>query len=330
MIEKAIINSNLHIEEEDELINMPTYEIIETDYSLTVVVNGHLHKIEKDYEKAVPFFENAIDMDCTEWKYERGRFTITFSKLEMEADRYYKSNNPEEYLVLGIDGQRGEVRWEFNKFPHMLLIGAPGSGKSVMFKNVITQMGKDWELFFCDPKQVEFGELAYQGYRVAFDNEAIKNSIDQCVELMEERYTQMRENRCVKYTQLPEDIRPKPAFLIVDEFGAFFSLLPRKEADEYGTKLRILVQKGRAAGVQVCLLTQKASSKVMDTDTRDTIACSVAMGMNRPDSYDMAFGAEGRQLKPLTIGEGYYNIGTGIRKMKTYNLSDEEFIEYTS
>lgn len=330
MIEQAIINSNLHIEEEEEFVNMPTYEITETDYALTVVINGHLHKIEKDYEKAIPFFENALDLNVTEWKYERGRCTIVFTKFELEVDGYYSSKSPTDYLVLGIDPQQGEVRWEFNKFPHMLLIGAPGSGKSVMFKNVITQMEKDWELYFCDPKQVEFAELMYQGYRVAFDNDAIKQSIDDVVEVMEARYTLMREHRVVKYSDLPEDVRPKPCFLIIDEFGAFFSLLQRKEADEYGTKLRILVQKGRAAGVQCCLLTQKASSRVMDTDTRDTIACSVAMGNNRPDSYEMAFGAEGRQLKPLTIGEGYYNIGSGVRKMKTYNLSDEEFVEYTS
>ncbi|PAD33577.1 hypothetical protein CHH56_19085, partial [Terribacillus saccharophilus] len=74
-------------------------------------------------------------------------------------------------------------------------------------------------------------------------------------------------------------------------------------------------------------MTQKPSSKVLDTDTRDNLMCQVAMGSNKTESYVMAFGDEGRQCSPLAIGEGYYNIGNGIRKMKTYNLSTDEFVE---
>ncbi|PAD94340.1 hypothetical protein CHH50_19215, partial [Terribacillus saccharophilus] len=80
----------------------------------------------------------------------------------------------------------------------------------------------------------------------------------------------------------------KPCFLIIDEFAAFFSLLDKKkEGDPYTQKLRTIVQKGRAAGVQLILMTQKPSSKVLDTDTRDNLMCQVAMGSNKTESYVM-------------------------------------------
>lgn len=333
-VKEAVVLSRLHQEEKrDDIVIplIPPFKITENENYLIVEIDGFKDKIEKDYEKAIPIFENTLDMDVLEWEFKRGRCKIVFSKKELEVNEYYCSENPEEYLVLGIDPQYGEVRWEFNKHPHMLLVGAPGSGKSVMFKNVITQMGKDWELFFCDPKQVEFAELAYLGYNVAFSQDEIKKTLEEVERIMEERYTYLRENRVAKYTDLPEEKRFKPCFLVIDEFAAFYSLLEdNKAVTKYSGILRRLVQKGRAAGVQCILMTQKASSKVMDSDTRDTIACSVAMGMNRPEAYVMAFGEEGRQLKPLGIGQGYYNIGYGIRKMKTYNLSHSEFVERIS
>ena len=321
-IRRAIESTNLH-RELDEKIFYPKFKTAAKGNLIEVVIDGYSEKVEKDYEKAIPVFENVLDLDVVEWSYQRGTVRIVFAKGLLTADSFYESTNPTEYLTLGIDSI-GEVKWFYNKFPHMLLVGGTGSGKSTMFKSVIVQMQMDWELFFCDPKQVEFAELSYLGYKVAFDEDEIKQSIDRVVELMEERYSIMRENRVKEYRELDGLI--KPCFLIIDEFAAFFSLLEKKDAELYTKKLRTLVQKGRASGVQLILMTQKPSSKVLDTDTRDNLMCQVAMGSNKTEAYVMAFGDDGRECKPLGIGEGYYNIGDGIRKMKTYNLSTDEFI----
>lgn len=333
-VENAIRTARLHSVEKDEdyeIETLPKFTVQEDENTVVIMINGLVDKLEKDYEKAIPVFENILDLDVTEWKYQRGKVRIVLSKYDMDADYFYKSEDPAEYLTLGIDNIQGEVHWHYNRFPHMLLVGGTGSGKSTMFKSVIAQMPRDWELFFCDPKQVEFAELLYEGYRVAFSNDEIKHSIDTVVELMENRYAEMRQRRVKEYRELNGEM--KPCFLIIDEFAAFFSLLDSgkgKDAEQYTRKLRTLVQKGRAAGVQLILMTQKPSSKVLDTDTRDNLMCQVAMGSNKTESYVMAFGDEGRECSPLGIGQGYYNIGDGIRKMKTYNLSTAEFIENIS
>lgn len=320
ILEQAGLTS---INEKGELL-FPNFDTAENETSLAIYIEGLPQHDEKKYEKAIPVFENILDLDVTDWNYSRGRVQMVFNKVDLEADYFYDTADAEEYLTLGIDTVNGEVHWHYNKFPHMLLVGGTGSGKSTMFKSVIAQMSKDWELLFCDPKQVEFAGLQFEGYDVSFSNEDIQASIDKAVDLMEERYSIMRENRVKEYRELNGQI--KPAFLIIDEFAAFFSLLDKKVADEYTKKLRTLVQKGRAAGVQLILMTQKPSSKVLDTDTRDNLMCQVAMGSNKTESYVMAFGDEGRECRPLSIGQGYYNIGQGIRKMKTYNLAEEEFI----
>ncbi|PAD33579.1 hypothetical protein, partial [Terribacillus saccharophilus] len=89
--------------------------------------NGVVGKVEKDYEKAIPIIEHLLDLDVTEWNYQRGRVNIILSKNAVEADYFYRSSVPEDYLTIGLDQTQGEVKWHYNKFPHMLLVGGTAS-----------------------------------------------------------------------------------------------------------------------------------------------------------------------------------------------------------
>ena len=159
---------------------------------------------------------------------------------------------------------------DYRAIPHCLTLGATLTGKSVYIRNLITGLAKlNVALVGIDCKRgVEQAPFAPRLSALATDPEQASDLLDALVEEMEERYDLLRKYQGISGAVadeeitsdiwgLPEEVRPVPLVLLVDEVAELFLVATRKDEDRRDhmvTQMIRFAQLGRAAGMflEVC------------------------------------------------------------------------------
>ena len=209
------------------------------------------------------------------------------------------------------------------KFPHMLIAGTTGSGKSVCMNSIIISLmykasPDDVKLIMIDPKMVELG--IYNGIPhllipVVTDPKKAAGSLQWAVTEMMRRYRSMSDagvrdlesyNSMIDGEEI-EGQRLPQVVVIIDEL-ADLMLVAAKEVEE---SICRIAQMGRAAGIHLIIATQRPSADVitglMKANIPSRIAFSVASAMESRIILDTV-GAE------KLVGRGdmlYSPIGSG-------------------
>ena len=209
------------------------------------------------------------------------------------------------------------------KFPHMLIAGTTGSGKSVCMKSIIISLlykasPEDVKLIMVDPKMVELG--IYNGIPhllipVVTDPKKAAGSLQWAVTEMMRRYRSMSDagvrdlesyNSMIEGEEIEGEKLPQ-VVVIIDEL-ADLMLVAAKEVEE---SICRIAQMGRAAGIHLIIATQRPSADVitglMKANIPSRIAFSVASAMESRIILDTV-GAE------KLVGKGdmlYSPIGSG-------------------
>lgn len=237
-------------------------------------------------------------------------------------------------LAIGetVDGR--VRRFDLREAPHMLVAGASGSGKSVFAHALIRQLREaSAELVLVDPKQVEFSR--YEG--ALTERDEIKDAIDGLVQTMEQRYTQLKAEK-------KRDAREagwKPTVLVIDEYADLVmgGDAPRKKKtkveektklgkvttwDEEGGPLGIseqiqrLAQKGRAAGIHIVLITQRASTKIITGDVKVNFPVKAVFRMAKAVDSQVMLDEDGAE-KLLGKGDMLFSTDAGTERLQGYN-----------
>ena len=209
------------------------------------------------------------------------------------------------------------------KFPHMLIAGTTGSGKSVCMNSIIISLlykasPEDVKLIMVDPKMVELG--IYNGIPhllipVVTDPKKAAGSLQWAVTEMMRRYRSMSDagvrdlesyNSMIDGGEVEGERLPQ-VVVIIDEL-ADLMLVAAKEVEE---SICRIAQMGRAAGIHLIIATQRPSADVitglMKANIPSRIAFSVASAMESRIILDTV-GAE------KLVGKGdmlYSPIGSG-------------------
>ena len=209
------------------------------------------------------------------------------------------------------------------KFPHLLIAGTTGSGKSVCMNSIIISLlykasPEDVKLIMVDPKMVELG--IYNGIPhllipVVTDPKKAAGSLQWAVTEMMRRYRSMSDagvrdlesyNAMVDNDQIEGEHLPQ-VVVIIDEL-ADLMLVAAKEVEE---SICRIAQMGRAAGIHLIIATQRPSADVitglMKANIPSRIAFAVASAMESRIILDNQ-GAE------KLVGKGdmlYAPIGSG-------------------
>ena len=209
------------------------------------------------------------------------------------------------------------------KFPHMLIAGTTGSGKSVCMNSIIISLlykasPEDVKLIMVDPKMVELG--IYNGIPhllipVVTDPKKAAGSLQWAVTEMMRRYRSMSDagvrdlesyNSMIDGGEV-EGQRLPQVVVIIDEL-ADLMLVAAKEVEE---SICRIAQMGRAAGIHLIIATQRPSADVitglMKANIPSRIAFAVASAMESRIILDTQ-GAE------KLVGKGdmlYSPIGSG-------------------
>lgn len=170
-------------------------------------------------------------------------------------------------IPIGVDTMNNVIYDDIAKMPHMLIGGQTGSGKSVFIRNIIQSLN-NCEVDIIDMKGLDFEDL---GKNIISEVPAALMLIKKLVHLMDERYKNKRVNA-------------KRRILIIDEY-ADLVMQTGKEKHEIGvfdengklktktttidtrkqleTDLARILQKGRAANINVIIATQRPSADIV-------------------------------------------------------------------
>lgn len=192
------------------------------------------------------------------------------------------------------EGIKHYIRHDFTKMPHMLVIGATGSGKSYFIKLLLGRIGlhiANCQLYVCN-------------YKADTDFEFLRGcpryfEFDRCIDGLNEFYTAF-ESR-LNGSDSSKEFR----LLVFDEFAAYLNSLDKKQAEEEKKKLSTLLMLGRSMNFHIIISQQRGDAQFFGT-ARDNFSAIIALGNLSKESKEMFFGEFKDQMLPLIgIGSGY-------------------------
>ena len=225
-------------------------------------------------------------------------------------------------FAVGKDINGSPIVGDIAKFPHVLIAGTTGSGKSVCTNSLIVSLlykstPEDVRFIMVDPKMVElapYNGIPHLLIPVVTDPKKAAGALQWAVYEMMKRY-QLFSNHGVKelsaYNKLAEtdpEMRKFPTVVVVIDELADLMLVAAKEVEE---SICRVAQMGRAAGMHLVIATQRPSADVitglMKANIPSRIAFAVASSLESRIILDNA-GAE------KLVGKGdmlYAPLGEG-------------------
>lgn len=254
--------------------------------------------------------------------------------IASEKFRNYKSKTA---IALGKDISGNCVVADIADFPHGLIAGATGSGKSVCINSLITSIlfkarPDEVKMIMVDPKKVEldvYNGIPHLLIPVVTDPKHAAGALNWAVGEMKNRYTLLKDNRVRNlqgYNRLMDEIGEPdsklPEIVIIIDELADLMLAAKNEVEGAINSLAALA---RAAGMYLIIATQRPSVNVVTGVIKNNIPTRVAFAVtSNVDSRTIldAVGAE----KLLGKGDMLYSPRGAAKPMRVQGnfVSDRE------
>lgn len=214
-------------------------------------------------------------------------------------------------IPFGKDISGKLVHANLQEFPHMLVSGTSGSGKSIFVQGLITTLimrntPDELRLLLIDPKRVEmsyFKDIPHLLCPPICEPQKSLVAFKKLVDEMERRYNLFEKNYVRDITSFnkvakEKGIQPLPIIVVfVDEYADL-----NDSCKEIRAPVVRIAQKARGAGIHLCIATQRPSVNVIDGVIKANIATHVAlMAANATDSNTII--GEGGAEKLLPHGD---------------------------
>ncbi len=194
-------------------------------------------------------------------------------------------------ICLGEDVAGEAVYFDIAKFPHLLIAGTTGSGKSVCINSIIMSLlykasPEDVKMILIDPKKVElniYNGIPHLLSPVISDPKKAAGSLAWAVSEMERRFGLIEAvgaRDINAYNKLTKD-DPDYEFMnriviIIDELADFMMTAP----DEVEDSICRIAQKARAAGMHLIIGTQRPSVNVITGLIKANVPSRIAFAVS--------------------------------------------------
>lgn len=177
----------------------------------------------------------------------------------------------------------------FADFPHILVAGTTGSGKSVFTHSLICTLimrnsPENLKLVLIDPKKVEmskYKDIPHLLCPIINDAEVAKLTMDKLVEEMNRRYDVLVNTGCSDIKQYIEmraedpTLEPMPYIVVfIDEFADLVDTCKDIKAPVVS-----IAQKARACGIHMLIATQRPSTNIIDGVIKGNLPTRVALAV---------------------------------------------------
>lgn len=226
-------------------------------------------------------------------------------------------NLPRHTMPLGRRVGNSLALWDPSRFPHLLLAGATGGGKSSTIRTlVIMAVLLGWDVYIADPKRLGYRMFAqWLGIpqsRVATDGQTMEAMV-----LAVAAETDRRYRLCEWGGSKPSDFRP--ILLIMDENTEAIAVMNtwarQQWAEEHPDKqvprgvrsqgvdaLWFIGRMGREGGVYGCYAHQRPDVSYIPGEARDNMVSRYAAGYLRANGLKMMFDREDIEQRVTVLG----------------------------
>ena len=235
----------------------------------------------------------------------------------LECDDFHSAKS-KTFVAIGKDVAGNPVFGDISKYPHALICGATGMGKSVCINSILISMlyrvrPDEVKLIMVDPKKVEF--KMYSGIPhllipVITESKQAAGALMWAVEEMERRYELIEKHNVRNLDAYNERVAENPSIgeklakivIVIDELADLMMMV----RDPVEDLIMRIAQKARAAGIHLIIGTQRPSVQVITGSIKANIptrmSCKVTSQVDSRTVFDNA-GAE----KLLDRGDMLYS-----------------------
>jgi S-DNA-T family DNA segregation ATPase FtsK/SpoIIIE len=221
--------------------------------------------------------------------------------ISYAKENFSKSNIP---VCIGISSLGEKVVRDLTNFPHIMLAGSTGSGKSVALNVLIMSIisirkASEVQLVLIDPKAVEFS--IYQALPnlltdVISETEDAVKCLSQLCSIMDERYKILKQNnvRNIKeYQDISQGGKLKMPYIVVviDELGD----LIMEGGKDIENSVGRLAQKARAAGIHLVLATQRPTADIIKGLIKTNVSGRLAFRVSSRVDSEVILGERGAE-----------------------------------
>lgn len=228
--------------------------------------------------------------------------TVSFKEL-IEA----MPNDPKSSMNIpfGVNISGEKVFADLSKFPHMLIAGGTGSGKSVYANSLLATLimrnrPEDLKLVLIDPKKVEmtkYKDIPHLLCPIITEPTQAKVCLDKLVEEMERRYdifaiSGAKDIRSFNSKCAPKaGLEPMPFIVVfIDEYANLVDSV--KTVSE---PVAQIAAKARAAGIHLIVATQRPSVNVITGVIKANLDVRVALKVNANQDSQTVIGRGGAE-----------------------------------
>lgn len=190
-------------------------------------------------------------------------------------------------IPFGKNIQGEVVSEDFADFPHLLVAGTTGSGKSVFIHSIVSTLimrnsPDNLKLVLVDPKRVEmvkYRDIPHLLCPIINDPAKAKPLLDKLVDEMNERYDKLAQgdgfSNIGEYNEYAEEhgLDKIPVIIaVLDEFGDL-----TQSCKDISRPVLLLGQKARAAGIHMLIATQSPTSDIITGTIKSNLPTHVAL-----------------------------------------------------
>lgn len=206
----------------------------------------------------------------------------------------------------------GLYYWLFIQFPHALIVGATGSGKTNFLENLIYTMNLyEMDIYCIDGKVVDLNLMnaSFKSYVPFYDSEydEVMNEIKSFSNRMSVRFREMTEKRIKNFYQSDNYA---PQVLIIEEHTSLLDHAKKDWKESFLSTLSYIIKMGRGAGFFIILIMQRPDVTYLSGNARSNINLKIVLGAAEPETYSMTL--NDNTLEPLERGQAWVKQGNEI------------------
>lgn len=175
-----------------------------------------------------------------------------------------------------------------NDYPHFLISGASGSGKSYLANQIVVQaIIKKWQVVICDLKRSYGLYRAYTEYGYEIDD--ILEKLQSVESEMNLRMQKLQHELDNNPRALAVDIGYKPMLVIIEEYISLQSSLDKKKKEELERIVKNISVLARQSNIHLMIVMQSAGTENINSTTRSNLT-KVLLGNAQSNIMTATFG----------------------------------------
>lgn len=175
-----------------------------------------------------------------------------------------------------------------NDYPHFLISGASGSGKSYLANEIVIQaIIKEWQVVICDLKRSYGLYRAYTEYGYEIDD--ILEKLQSVESEMNLRMQKLQPELDKNPRALAVDIGYKPMLVVIEEYISLISSLDKKQKEEVERCVKNISVLARQSNIHLMIVMQSAGTENINSTTRSNLT-KVLLGNAQSNIMTATFG----------------------------------------